>query len=219
VDQHRAVDDEAVTVEFWAVPAPLPRPVVTPAGAFDTYHHLVVRALDEHGHCGTGLAAGVTDAEVDACVERANALLAATGRGTDGLVGAEAVEDTRTVTPPDRWSRWAACALATAGWDLRARRAGVACADLWDRRPATDRLDAYASGFFLSTDLDGLEAEARRYREAGFRTVKARTGLSLAHDLERLAVVRRHFPGPGAVRGHGRAHEPALHRGARHRGR
>lgn len=199
---HPAVDDDAVALELWVVPAPLPRPVVTPAGTFDTYHHLVARALDDEGRAGWGLAAGVTAAEVDHCVERARALLAATGPGTTGLIDVEAVEDTRTVTPPDRWSRWAACALSTAGWDLTARRAGVGCAELWGRRLGNERLEAYASGFFLSTGLDGadgLDPEARRYREAGFRTVKARVGLSLADDLERLEVVRHHFPGPDDV--------------------
>ncbi len=192
-----AVDDHTgpVTVELWAVAAPLPRPVVTPAGTFDTYHHLVVRALNGDGVAGSGLAAGVTAGEIERCIERALALLGATGPGLAGLVDVEAIEDAGSVTPADRWSRWAACALSTAGWDLRARRAGVACADLWGRRPGAHALDAYASGFFLSTDLDGLEAEARRYREAGFRTVKARVGMALDDDLERLAVVRRHFPG------------------------
>jgi L-alanine-DL-glutamate epimerase-like enolase superfamily enzyme len=195
------VDDRAgpVTVELWAVAAPLPRPVITPAGTFDTYHHLVARALDDDGRAGWGLAAGVTAAEVETCTERALALLATTGPGVDGLIAVEEIEEARTVTPADRWSRWAASALATAGWDLRARREDVACADLWGRRPGTEALDAYASGLFLSTDLEGLDAEARRHREAGFRTVKVRVGLSLGDDLERLAVVRRHFPGPEDV--------------------
>lgn len=199
VDSRPDRDALPVTVELWTVPAPLPHPVVTPAGTFDTYHHLVVRAVDDEGAGGWGLAAGVTAAETAACVERALALLSATGPGVGGLVAVEEIEDARTVTPSDRWSRWAACALATAGWDLQARREGVACADLWGRLPGTGALDAYVSGFFLSTDLDGLDEEARRHREAGFRTVKVRVGLSLADDLERLAVVRRHFPGPDDV--------------------
>jgi len=195
------VDDGALEVELWAAPVPLPRPVVTPAGTFATYHHLVVLASDAGGTglSGWGLAAGVTAAEVDACIERARALLDATGGGTAGLIDAERVEGAGTVTPHDRWSRWAACALATAGWDLRARREGQACADLWGRRPGTTALEAYASGFFLSTGLADLDAEASRHRAAGFRTVKARTGLTLEEDLERLSVVRRHFPGPDDV--------------------
>lgn len=192
-------DPDDTLVELWSVPAPLPRPVVTPAGTFDTYHHLVVRAVDGSGNAGWGLAAGVTPTEIDACVERARALLAATGPGHRGLAEVEDIEGARTVTPPDRWSRWAACALATAGWDLRARRLGAPCADLWAPRPRAESLPAYASGFFLSTDLDGLDDEARRHRRAGFRTVKARTGLAVDDDLARLAVVRRHFPGPGDV--------------------
>ena len=141
----------------------------------------------------------MTAAELDACVERAVALLDATGPGTDGLVGAEAVEATGASTPVDRWSRWAACALATAGWDLRARRAGVACADLWGRRPGTGSLDAYASGLFLSTPGPGLVDEAERHREHGFRMVKMRTGLGVEQDLQRLALVRGVYPEPGAV--------------------
>lgn len=188
-----------ITVALWAVPLPLARPVMTPAGTFDTYHHLVVLARSSDGHEGWGLAAGVTGAELDATVERAEALLAATGPGIEGLVAVEAIESTRQVTPPDRWSRWAACALATAGWDLAARRAGQACADIWGRSPSAGRLPCYASGLFLGVAPDDLGAEAAGYRRDGFRAVKMRTGLAVNEDLERLAVVRRSFPEPGAI--------------------
>jgi len=159
----------------------------------------VVRALDDDGPCGWGVAAGVTAAELDATVERAVALLAATGPGTDGLADVESIEAAGTSTPSDRWSRWAACALATAGWDLRARRAGVSCADLWGRRLGTRSLDAYASGLFLSTTGAALVEEAEHYRAQGFGLVKMRTGLGVEEDLERLERVRRVFPEPGTV--------------------
>jgi L-alanine-DL-glutamate epimerase-like enolase superfamily enzyme len=199
MDPTTTAPEPPTAVELWWAPVPLERPVVTPAGTFDTYHHLVVLAIGEDGHTGWGMAAGVTPADLEACTERALTLLDHAGGGTHGLVATEAVEAGRTVTPPDRWSRWAACALATAGWELRARRLGVACAELWGRRPGTARLEAYASGLFLSTSPRELDLEAKRYRAAGFRTVKMRTGLTPDEDLERLAVVRSSFRSPGAI--------------------
>ena len=57
-------------------------------------------------------------------------------------------------------------AIALAAWDLAARELDVACADLWGRRPQTDALDAYASGYFLDASLDALVTRSR----AGSRT-------------------------------------------------
>lgn len=229
-------------VELWAAPVPLPTPIFTPAGTFDTYHHLVVIASDGEGHQGWGVAAAVTADELDRTIERARALLAAAAAGpegdrggevgggrssggrpsvgssaVEGLLAVEGLEAAGATVPEDRWSKWAACALATAGWDLAARRAGVSCADLWrstssreadadrdlggDRGPsaAPASLDCYASGLFLGTTDDALAAEAQGYRDAGYTKVKMRTGGPVERDLERLAVVRRSFPEPGAI--------------------
>jgi L-alanine-DL-glutamate epimerase-like enolase superfamily enzyme len=187
-------------VQIWTAAVPLAVPVATPAGRFDTYHHLVVLARDADGRSGWGLAAGVTAAEVDATADRAGRLLDEVGTTIDGLVAAEDVPlSAGAGLPDDRWSRWAACAVATAGWDLRARQLGVSCAELWAPERRTTELPAYASGLFLSTPTEQLVDEAARYRREGFRLVKMRTGLDVPTDLERLGAVRQHFPEPGCV--------------------
>jgi L-alanine-DL-glutamate epimerase-like enolase superfamily enzyme len=186
-------------VELWAAPIPLPSPVVTPAGIFDTYHHLVVIASDGEDLQGWGIAGSVTNEALDLTVDRARVLLAAAEHESAGLLAVEGLEAAESAIPCDRFSRWAACALATAGWDLAARRAGVRCADLWAIRAAPTELDCYASGFFLSTPEDELVLEAQRFRAAGFAKVKMRTGGEIDSDLSRLALVRSIFPEPGAI--------------------
>lgn len=192
-------------IELWAAPVPLPAPIFTPAGTFDTYHHLVVIVSDGEGNQGWGLAAGVTADELDRTIERARALLVAAerdgggGPGGAGLLAVERLESAGATVPDDRWSKWAACALATAGWDLAARRAGVSCADLWRSAASPATLDCYASGLFLGTSDDQLAAEAQAYRDAGYTKVKMRTGGPVERDLARLAIVTRSFPEPGAI--------------------
>lgn len=184
-----------VEVELWEVPAPLPEPVLTPAGTFTTYFHLAVVARGADAE-GWGLAAVVTEAQLAEVTDHARRLLGDGPATIADLLGAEALDET---SGPTTTSRAAAGALATAGWDLAARHLGVACADLWGRVAGRQDLDAYRSGLFLSTPLDALVAEARRHRGDGYRRVKMRTGLDVERDLERLAAVASVFDEPGTV--------------------
>ncbi len=79
--------------------------------------------------------------------------------------------------------------LDTALWDLRARRAGVGLAELLGRRH--DVLPVYGSGVNLHYPLPELEAQVRRWLDAGMTAVKIKVGRpDLAEDLERVAAVR-----------------------------
>lgn len=74
-------------------------------------------------------------------------------------------------------------------WDLRARRAGVGIPELLGRRHA--RQPAYGSGVNLHYSLAELEAQVRRWVEAGFSAVKVKVGRpDPAEDVDRLAAVR-----------------------------
>lgn len=79
--------------------------------------------------------------------------------------------------------------LDTALWDLRARRAGVGVAELLGRRH--DALPVYGSGVNLHYPLPELEAQVRRWVDAGLPAVKIKVGRpDLGEDLERVAAVR-----------------------------
>ena len=146
-----------------------------------------------------GLAATVTADDLELTIDRARLLLDATGPDPDALLETEAVEASGAAAPSDRWTRWAACALSTAAWDLRARRNGRRCADLWSDAPVPDDLDCYASGLFLGTSLTELSLQAQRYRSEGYSKVKMRTGGTVDSDLQRLGAVRSAFPEPGTI--------------------
>lgn len=79
--------------------------------------------------------------------------------------------------------------LDTALWDLAARRAGAGLPEFLGRRH--DSLETYGSGVNLHYPQDELVAQARRWRDAGFRAVKVKVGKpDLAEDLDRLQAVR-----------------------------
>jgi L-alanine-DL-glutamate epimerase-like enolase superfamily enzyme len=181
---------DTVDVELWRVPTPLPTPVLTPAGPYDMFFHVVVIARRD-GHEGWGYSALANTAFLDASVQAARDLL----EEDRGSLGALLSVEHR----PRRGDRtaWHAAknAIALAAWDLAARELGVACAELWGRRPRTDALHSYASGFFLDASTEALVDEAVQYRDAGFRYVKMRVGLDVDVDLERYDAVRTIFPG------------------------
>ncbi len=191
-----SVATQPVEVELWRVPSPIPHPVLTAAGPYDTYWHLVVIArLD--GVTGWGYSGMATEAQLDAACSAAAAFVAAAGSPTTlrALLDADgAGRDTAT--------RGATNALALAGWDLLARQLGRSPASLWGApgdAASTEPLACYASGFFLDSSAADLEAEAARYRAAGFRLVKMRTGLSLADDVARFRIVQAVFPEPRTI--------------------
>jgi L-alanine-DL-glutamate epimerase-like enolase superfamily enzyme len=183
-----------VEVELWRVPTPLPKPVLTPAGPYDTFFHVVV-IVRRDGHEGWGYSALAKAAFLDASVQAAGDLLEQ-DRGSLGAL--LSVEHRPRRGDTTAWHA-ATNAIALAAWDLAARELGVACADLWGRRPHTDALDSYASGFFLDASTEALVDEASRYRDAGFRFVKMRVGLDVSVDLERYDAVRTIFPDDGHI--------------------
>jgi L-alanine-DL-glutamate epimerase-like enolase superfamily enzyme len=185
-------------MEVWQAATPLPTPVLTAAGPYDTFFHLVVVAEGD-GLRGWGYSGLATTAELDLTAERAVRLLAARPATLDALLTIEQFQQRSGSVPDDTAAKAAASAIALAAWDLAGRRLGVDCADLWGRRPGTERLDCYGSGFFLDASVDDLRGEAHEYRSAGFRLVKMRTGLSLDEDLARLEAVRTLFPDAGSI--------------------
>ena len=180
----------AIDIEVWHAPTPIPRPVLTAAGRYDTYFHLVV-VLRADGLTGWGYSGMATAAQLDGAAKQAQAI-ADRGRTLPELLAAEH-------HGYDTASRGASNAIALAAWDLAARRLGVACADMWGRRPGFEAVDAYASGFFLDASINELVDEAKQYREQGYRLVKMRTGLPLEDDLARFDAVRSVFPEPAAI--------------------
>ena len=179
------------TTEVWHAPTPIPRPVLTAAGLYDTYFHLVVIVRDDHCE-GWGMSGMATAAQLDDAVAHARRMV---DDGAPDLARLLAVER----LGHDTASRGATNAIALAAWDFAARRLGVACADLWGRGEGVVSLPCYGSGFFLDSNLDQLRDEARAYRDAGFRLVKMRTGISVDDDLARFEVVREVFSEPSTV--------------------
>ena len=182
---------DTLEVELWRAPTPIPRPVLTAAGPYDTYFHLVV-VVRQDGHVGWGYSGMATEAQLDDACRVARSLVPGPRATLATLLGAEA-------HGTDTASRGATSALALAAWDLVGRRLGIAVADLWGRRPGFAELEAYHSGFFLDAPADELDAEAERARSAGFRLVKMRTGLTLAADVARYEQIRARFPEPRAI--------------------
>ncbi len=183
-----------IEVELWRVPTPLPTPVLTPAGPYDTFFHVVVIARRD-GNEGWGYSALASTAFLDASVHAASDLLDE-DRGSLGAL--LSVEHRLQRGDATAWHA-ATNAISLAAWDLAARELGTSCADLWGRRPHTDALDSYASGFFLGASIDALVDEAARYRDAGFRFVKMRVGLDVSVDHDRYDAVRTVFPDDGCV--------------------
>jgi L-alanine-DL-glutamate epimerase-like enolase superfamily enzyme len=179
-----------LSVEVWRAPTPIPRPVLTVVGIYDTYIHLVVIVRDGDLH-GWGMSGMATLPHLDAAVECATRFV---DRQPD-LARLLGIEHAGYDTP----SRGASNAIALAAWDFAARRLDLSCADLWGRHPDTTKLPCYGSGFFLDATIDQIRDEARAYRDAGYRMVKMRTGLSVDEDLARFDAVREIFPDPGTV--------------------
>jgi L-alanine-DL-glutamate epimerase-like enolase superfamily enzyme len=180
-----------VEVELWRVPTPIPHPVLTAAGPYDVYFHLVVIARRD-GHVGWGYSGMATEGYLDDACRFAASFLTDRRAALATLLSAEQ-------RGFDTASRGATSAIALAGWDLAARSLDVAVADLWGRPPTLDALPAYASGFFLDATIEQLQEEAVRYRRAGFRLVKMRTGLSLDDDVARYRAIKDEFPEPRAI--------------------
>ena len=195
---------DALSIEIWRAPTPLPEPVLTPAGPFDTFFHLVV-VLGDGTHTGWGCSAMPTEGQMDAAALWATRLVDARPLTLDELLEVEEREAAWSGTESgsgteSRTERHAAAsAVSLAAWDLMARRQGKGCADLWGRRGGAEHLDCYASGCFVSSSIEAITVEARAARDAGYRKIKIRVGLSLDEDLERLAAVRVSFPEPGSV--------------------
>jgi L-alanine-DL-glutamate epimerase-like enolase superfamily enzyme len=184
--------------EVWQVPIPLPRTILTPAGPFDTYYHLVVVLADDDV-MGWGYGALASPSHLSDAAAEAVRLLSARPLTLRSVITVEHFAAAVDEQPVPAITKAAVSAIALAAWDLAAKRLGVACADLWGRRTRSDRLDCYASGFFLDASIAELVAEARAYRAGGFRLAKMRTGLSVDDDVARFEAIRPYFASPAAI--------------------
>lgn len=82
-------------------------------------------------------------------------------------------------------------------WDMRAKAAGQALADLLGRQ--RERVPVYASGVNRHLTLAELKDQVSRWIAAGHTRVKIKVGLpSLDEDMERVAAVRQ-IIGPGRL--------------------
>lgn len=80
-------------------------------------------------------------------------------------------------------------ALDAACWDAVGKIANQPLANLLGRK--LDAVPAYASGLWITDDLDGLQREARGYVEQGFRAMKMRAGRgAIARDVAAVRAVR-----------------------------
>jgi L-alanine-DL-glutamate epimerase-like enolase superfamily enzyme len=188
----------ALRIEVWQVPVPLRKPVLTPAGPFDTYYHLVV-VLDDGDARGWGYAALAAPAQLEGAAAAAADLLGGRQWSAESLLGLEELTDAGRPEPVDALTRVAVNAIALAAWDLAGRQQEMACADLWGRRGGVTGLDCYTSGFFLDATVDELVAEARAARDAHYRFAKMRVGPDIDDDIARLDAIRPFFPGAGAI--------------------
>src|SRR3954447_2461330 len=120
-------------VEVWEVPVPLRRPVLTPAGPFDTYYHLVI-VLDDGANHGWGYAALAAPAQLKGAAAAAGELLHGGPWTVESLLRFEELTAPGRAEPVDALTRVAVNAIALAAWDLAGRQQGLPCADLWGRR-------------------------------------------------------------------------------------
>ena len=80
-------------------------------------------------------------------------------------------------------------AIDAACWDLVGKSAGLPLADVLGRK--LDAVPAYASGLWISNDLDALQREARGNLGQGFRAMKMRVGrATIAQDVAAVRAVR-----------------------------
>ncbi|HEY1559214.1 MAG TPA: enolase C-terminal domain-like protein [Kofleriaceae bacterium] len=111
--------------------------------------------------------------------------------GADALAIPAAMQAMRVAARNHGSTGLVACAISavdTALWDLKAKLAGMALADLLGA--ARTRVPVYASGGFTSSSLDQLAAELRGYAADGHRRVKIKIGRDPARDVERVRVAR-----------------------------
>ena len=91
---------------------------------------------------------------------------------------------------------WAFSGIELALWDIAARKAGVPLYQLWGGS-FRDRIELI--GIIERQDLDGMEREARRLSEAGFRTIYTKLGMDPDDDVAAVAAMRRGASDPGVV--------------------
>lgn len=79
-------------------------------------------------------------------------------------------------------------ALDSAFWDIKAKAAGQ---PLWRLLGGRDRfVPGYASGLDIALNAEGLDAYYLDMSERGFTSAKLKGGRDVAHDADRLALVR-----------------------------
>ncbi len=172
-------------VESWDEDVPLTRPYAIARKTTSAVRLFFVRLEDAQGAVGFGSASpskDVTGETAEACagaLERARELFL--GRDSRHLGASLALlRDELRATPAAR------AALDMALFDLHARALGVPLVDLLGRRRAPLPTSITIGIRPLAETL----AEAREYRQRGFRCLKLKIGRALHEDLERITRVR-----------------------------
>lgn len=191
------LDDAEVTrenLEIWSIRLPLPVPVATVIGLFESLAVVVV-VLEIEGVRGYGFASFPSGDDRDDAVGVIERRVRQGALFRDLLHPAPTIEEPGVAAPV---VHGATSALSCAAWDAQGRRASVSCARLW-RPGSPGEAKVYASGLFLGSDDSALLGEAEQLRSEGYQLVKMRVGGDPLVDAERVALVQRVFPRPGAV--------------------
>ena len=91
---------------------------------------------------------------------------------------------------------WAFSGIELALWDIAAKKAGVPLYELWG---GSFRSRIELIGIIERQEPEGLEKEARRLMNAGYKTIYTKLGMDPDDDVEAVAAMRRGAPDPSVV--------------------
>ena len=91
---------------------------------------------------------------------------------------------------------WAFSGIELALWDIAAKKAGVPLYELWG---GSFRSRIELIGIIERQEPEGLEKEARRLMDAGYKAIYTKLGMDPDDDVEAVAAMRRGAPDPSVV--------------------